>query len=105
MKGRVVTDGKPQRKKYDKSQSSSPTCHQDTIMMCLLIDAMEKRCIGNEDVPGAYKTVNGKQCTSGWYVDDLKTSHEDKNVVYNISTSIASSFGKLNSKIDKNKHT
>ena len=54
LKGRVVVDGRPQRLKYDKSQRSSATYHQDTIMMSLLIDAMEKRCVGTGDVPGTY---------------------------------------------------
>ena len=54
LKGRVVADGRPQRLKYDKSQRSSATYHQDTIMMSLLIDAMEKRCVGTGDVPGTY---------------------------------------------------
>ena len=54
LKGRVVTDDGPQRLKYDKSQQSSSTCHQDIIMMSLLIDAMEKRCVGTGDVPGVY---------------------------------------------------
>ena len=63
LKGRVVADGRPQRKKYDKSQRSSATCHQDTIMMSLLIDAMERRCIGTGDVPGAFLHAHLKDFT------------------------------------------
>jgi hypothetical protein len=31
-------------------------------------------CVGN-------KTINGKQCTIVWYVDDTKISHEDPNLL------------------------
>ena len=41
MEGRVVADGRPQRHKYDKSQTYSAICHQDTILMSLLIYAWE----------------------------------------------------------------
>ena len=42
LKGRVVADGRPQRKLYDKEQRSSATCHHDSFIMSLLIDVMEK---------------------------------------------------------------
>ena len=32
------------------------------------------KCVAN-------KMVDGKNCTILWYVDDVKVSHEDKNVV------------------------
>ena len=32
----------------------------------------------------ANKTINGKQCTIVWYVDDNKISHVDANVVTEI---------------------
>ena len=32
----------------------------------------------------ANKTIEGKQCTVVWHVDDLKISHEDPQVVTNI---------------------
>ena len=46
IKGRGVADGRHKRQKYTKTQTYSATCHQDTIMMSLLIDEMERRSIG-----------------------------------------------------------
>eukprot|EP00980_Cylindrotheca_fusiformis_P023682 scaffold10769_cov79-Cylindrotheca_fusiformis.AAC.1 len=40
------------------------------------------RCVANKD-------INGKQCTIGWHVDDLKISHVDNDVIegiYNLAT-------------------
>lgn len=42
----------------------------------------------------ANKTINGKQCTILWHVDDLKISHEDPEVVTNIIEMIEAEFGK-----------
>ncbi len=46
------------------------------------------RCIAN-------KTINGKQCTIGWYVDDNKVSHEDEKVVTKMLNTIKQHFGDL----------
>lgn len=54
MKGRVVSDGWAQRKKYEKSQTSSDTCHKDSLMMILFIDAMERWIIGTGNFLSAY---------------------------------------------------
>jgi Reverse transcriptase (RNA-dependent DNA polymerase) len=40
------------------------------------------------------KVVNGKQCTIVWYVDDLKVSHSDKDVVGEIMDLMKKEFGK-----------
>jgi Reverse transcriptase (RNA-dependent DNA polymerase) len=45
------------------------------------------RCVAN-------KTVNGKQCTVIWHVDDLKISHEDPDVVSGVIEQLSSEFGK-----------
>ena len=42
----------------------------------------------------ANKTINRKQCTILWHVDDLKISHVDKNVVENTIKSLGKKFGK-----------
>ena len=34
----------------------------------------------------ANKMIDGKQCTIAWYVDDMKISHVDPNVVTNIKS-------------------
>jgi hypothetical protein len=41
----------------------------------------------------ANKTVNGRQCTVLWHVDDLKISHVDANVVTEIIKNIDKEFG------------
>jgi hypothetical protein len=43
----------------------------------------------------ANKVINGKQCTICWYVDDLKISHVDKNVVTQIILDIEKAYGKM----------
>ena len=42
----------------------------------------------------ANKTINGKQCTIIWHVDDLKISHVDKKVVEYIIKQLNEKFGK-----------
>jgi hypothetical protein len=43
----------------------------------------------------ANKVINGKQCTICWYVDDLKISHVDKDVVTQVILDIERSYGKM----------
>jgi hypothetical protein len=43
----------------------------------------------------ANKTINGKQCTIVWYVDDNKISHVDYDVVTDIINKIEKRFGKM----------
>jgi hypothetical protein len=40
------------------------------------------------------KMINGKQCTIGWHVDDLRISHIDAKVVDNIIDMMSEEFGK-----------
>ena len=63
MKGRTVADGRPQRAHYDKTQTSSPTVHNDSVMLSILIDSMENRSVGIADIPGAYLNANMKDFT------------------------------------------
>ena len=42
----------------------------------------------------ANKTINGRQCTVVWHVDDLKISHVDKKVVEDIIGLLNKKFGK-----------
>ena len=46
------------------------------------------RCVAN-------KTINGKQCTIIWYVEDNKISHEDPMVVSNVIKLVKEHFGEL----------
>ena len=43
----------------------------------------------------ANKTINGKQCTICWYVDDTKISHVDAEVVSMVIRKIYERFGKM----------
>ena len=54
LKGQTVADGRPQRSLYDKSKTSSATYHNNSMMMTLVIEAKERRCVGTADVTGAY---------------------------------------------------
>ena len=45
------------------------------------------RCVAN-------KTINGRQCTITWHVDDLKILHAEKAVVDNILKKLNEKFGK-----------
>ena len=47
------------------------------------------------DLCVANKTINGKQCTICWYVDDLKISHQQRSVVSDIINSIEAKYGKM----------
>lgn len=42
----------------------------------------------------ANKTINGKQCTIAWHVDDLKISHVELDVVKDIIASLNDRYGK-----------
>jgi hypothetical protein len=44
----------------------------------------------------ANATIDGKQCTIAWYVDDNKISHVDPKVVDQIIAKIEARFGKMN---------
>ena len=43
----------------------------------------------------ANKMIEGKQCTIAWYVDDMKISHVDPNVVTQVIEDIENKFGKM----------
>ena len=54
LKGRIVADGRKQREIYTKDETTSSTCHNDTIMLTLLIEAIERRAVATGNVSGAY---------------------------------------------------
>ena len=49
----------------------------------------------------AYKSINGKQCTIAWHVDDNRISHVDSKVVIDDIRSIEEKFGKMSVACDK----
>jgi hypothetical protein len=54
IKGRTVADGRAQRDKYDKEETTSPTVSNDALMLTFPMDAHERRAVATADVPGAY---------------------------------------------------
>ena len=46
------------------------------------------KCIAN-------KVINGSQCTIAWYVDDVKISHHQQEVIDDIISELRKDFGDL----------
>ena len=63
LKGRTVADGRKQRSIYSKHETTSSTCHNDSLMLSLIVDALEKRVVATGDVPGAYLHAKLKDFT------------------------------------------
>jgi hypothetical protein len=42
----------------------------------------------------ANKTINGKQCTIIWHIDNIKVSHEDPDVVSEVIELLEGAYGK-----------
>ena len=53
-KGRGVANGARQDVFSQQTETSSPTASQDTIMLSIAIDAMERRTVKSADIVGAY---------------------------------------------------
>jgi len=53
-KGRTCANGRSQRSKYTKEETTSPTVSTDALMISLMIDAKERRDVATADVEGAY---------------------------------------------------
>ena len=72
----------------------------------LLADTLKKEgfVLNPYDPCVANKTINGKQFTICWYVDDLKLSHEDPEEVTKMIKVLEENFGEMN--VERgNKHT
>ena len=54
VKGRVCADGSVQRRYVSKEDSSSPTVQLESLILTLLIDAVEGRDVATADIAGAY---------------------------------------------------
>jgi hypothetical protein len=54
LKGRTCADGRSQRSKYKKEDTTSPTVSTDALMISLMIDAKERRDVATAVVEGAY---------------------------------------------------
>ena len=52
----------------------------------------------------ANKTINGKQCTIVWHIDDFKISHVDEKVVKQVIKLLEKRYGKMATNVGK-KHT
>jgi hypothetical protein len=53
IKARAVADGRLQIR-YKEEETSSPTVKLESIMLCSLIDALEKRHVVTIDIKGAF---------------------------------------------------
>jgi hypothetical protein len=51
--------------------------------------------INDYDMCVANKTINGKQCTICWHVDDLKMSHVDQDVLESIVKQLEAKYGSM----------
>ena len=54
IKGRTCADGRSQRELYEKHETSSPTISTESLLISLIIDALEERDVAVADVVGAY---------------------------------------------------
>jgi hypothetical protein len=54
LKGRTCAEGRSQRSKYTKEETTSPTVSTDALMISLMIDAKERCDVATADVEGAY---------------------------------------------------
>jgi hypothetical protein len=54
LKGRTCADGRSQRSKYTKEETTSPTVSTDALMISLMIDAKERRDVATANVEAAY---------------------------------------------------
>ena len=62
--------------------------YSETLSKEIFVINPYDRCVTN-------KTINGKQCTIVWYVDDNKISHEDPEVVTKVIELMKKHFGNL----------
>jgi hypothetical protein len=54
LKGRACADGRPQKTRYTKEETASPTMSNDAFMIQMMINAIEGRDVAFADVAGAY---------------------------------------------------
>lgn len=94
LKGRTVADGRPQRAKYSKEETGSPTISNDALFMNIIINAHEKRDVATADVTGAYLHAHMKDFVllrfTGWAVDLLCEVNPEyrKYVIYEGRTKV-----------------
>jgi hypothetical protein len=80
IKGRMVANGRPQRKLYTKEETTSPTVSTDALMLPLLIDASERRDVATADVARAYLHANMEDFTL------LKVEGQSVDILYDVCT-------------------
>ena len=81
-------------------------CIESALRWYKLYSEMLKRegfVINHYDKCVANKTINGKQCTIVWYVNDDKISHEGHEVVTTVIESTKNNLGDLTT-TRRNKH-
>ena len=96
IKGRVVADGRKQRKFVPREDAASPTIKLESLLMSLMIDAKENRDVATADIVGAYPLVDmkdnvivkltgnsvGIMCKANEKYKDFITTENKKEVIY-----------------------
>ena len=106
LKKEVIHDGK-NKVLYLKIVKALYGCVESALLWYQLFSSELTKIgftINDYDKCVANKMIDGKQCTITWYVDDVKVSHEDSEVVSNIIQILESKFGTLKTTRGK-KHT
>ena len=102
----VIHDGK-NKVLYLKTVKALYGCVRSALMWYQLFSSELTKIgftINDYDKCVASKMINGKQCTTTWYIVDVKVSHEDSEVVSSIIKILESKFGALKTTRGK-KHT
>ena len=96
IKGRVVADGRKQRKFVPREDAASPTIKLESLLMSLMIDAKENRDVATADIVGAYLLADmkdnviikltgtsvGIMCKANGKYKDFITTENKKEVIY-----------------------
>ena len=96
VKGRVVADGRKQRKFVPREEATSPTIKLESLLMSLVIDAKEKRSVATADIVGAYLLADMKDkvivkltgesvrimCKNNSKYNDFVTKEKNKEIIY-----------------------
>ena len=61
VKARHCSNGSIQRNWYTKEESSSPTAHQESVVITSAIDAKENRCVAIVDLPNAFIQTDNEE--------------------------------------------
>ena len=63
LKAQIIVDGRKQQCIYSKEEATSSTCHNDLLMIPLLIKTLEERVVSTGNIPGPYLRAKMKDIT------------------------------------------